>query len=74
MGEDRKVANTLFDELQGNRTLADDHLLHIDLMETVDELPTKIKTISCTINQLAENTKLIARETFKQKNLKAYDE
>jgi len=38
-------------------------------VETVNELPVKIKTICCTLNELGANCKLIAREIFRLKNL-----
>lgn len=68
-GNDRQAADELFDQLQGSRIITGQALLHIDLMETVDELPLKIKTIACTLDELAHNTKLIAREIFRLKNL-----
>ncbi len=68
-GNDRQAADELFDQLQGSRTITGQALLHIDLMETVNELPLKIKTIGCTLDELAHNTKLIAREIFRLKNL-----
>jgi hypothetical protein len=49
--------------------LKDGCLLHIDLMETVDGLPAKIKTIGCTLEELGTNCRLIAREIFRLKNL-----
>jgi len=39
-------------------------------METVDELPVCIKSICCTLDELAWNCKTIAKETFKAYNLK----
>jgi hypothetical protein len=39
-------------------------------METIDELPVLVKTISCTLEELAYNTKLITREIFRLKNIK----
>ena len=48
-------------------------LLHIDLMETIDELPVRIKTTGCTPEKLAFNSKLIAGEIFKLKNLKEWN-
>lgn len=68
-GDDRQAADELFDQLQGGHTITGQALLHIDLMETVNELPLKIKTIACTLDELAYNTKLIAREIFRLKNL-----
>jgi len=66
-GDDREAACSLFDSLNGSQ---DSHsLLHIDLMETVDELPVKIRTICCTLEELGANCKLITREIFRLKNL-----
>jgi hypothetical protein len=68
-GNDRIAAYELFEQLKGDRGLKDYALLHIDLMETADELPVKIKSISCTLEELGINCKLIAREIFRLKNL-----
>ena len=68
-GNDREAAYGLFEQLKGNQNLKDTCLLHIDLMETVDFLPLKIKTICCTLDELGFNCKLIAREIFRLKNL-----
>lgn len=68
-GDDREAANKLFRGLKGSNQLKDNCLLHIDLMETVGELPVKIKTICCTLDELGYNCKLIAREIFRLKNL-----
>lgn len=68
-GNDREAADELFRQLKGSEDLKASCLLHIDLMETVDELPVKIKTICCTLEELASNCKLIAREIFRLKNL-----
>lgn len=68
-GDDRRAAYELFGQLKGSPDIKDSCLLHIDLMETVDELPVKIKTICCTLEELGCNCKLITRETFRLKNL-----
>lgn len=68
-GNDRGAAYELFRQLKGSEDLQDNCLLHIDLMETADELPVKIKTICCTLEELAFNCKLIARDIFRLKNL-----
>ena len=68
-GNDRQAAEGLFAQLQGGADVKDNCLLHIDLMETVNELPVKIKTICCTLDELGINCKLIAREVFRLKNL-----
>ena len=69
LGDDGEAAYALFDELEGSRIIHDRAVLHIDLMETVNDLPVKIKTICCTLEQLGANCKLIARELFRLKNL-----
>jgi hypothetical protein len=68
-GDDRGTAYELFGQLKGHQNLKDSCLLHIYLMETVDELPVKVKTICCTLDELAYNCKLIAREVFRLKNV-----
>lgn len=68
-GNDRETAYGLFGRLKGSKDMKDNCLLHIDLMETVDELPVKIKSICCTLEELGTNCKLIARETFRLRNL-----
>lgn len=73
LGDDRQLADELFNQLKGNRDVTAHTLLHIDMMETVNQLPQKIKTIGCTLDELAHNTKLIAREIFKLKNLEEMD-
>ena len=69
LGDDREAAQELFRQLVGSGQLKDGCLLHIDLMETVNELPVKIKMICCTLEELGTNCKLIAREIFRLKNL-----
>jgi len=68
-GNDREAAYYLFDQLKGNQMISDTALLHLDLMETINELPVKIKTLCCTLDELGHNCKLIAREIFRLKNL-----
>lgn len=69
LGDDRQFANDVFNQLMGSPDVTHHTLLHIDMMETVDELPLKIKTLTCTLDQLAHNAKIIAREIFRIKNL-----
>ncbi|MFA6246618.1 MAG: hypothetical protein WC615_06735 [Mucilaginibacter sp.] len=72
-GNDREAAYGLFAQLKGDITLKDSALLHIDLMETVNGLPVKIRTICCSLEELGLNSKLIAREIFRLKNLEEMD-
>lgn len=66
-GNGREAAYELFNSLKGRQDTKAP--LHIDLMETVGDLPVKIKTICCTLEELGCNSKLIAREVFRLKNL-----
>jgi hypothetical protein len=68
-GNDREAAYGLFRQLKGHETISENCLLHIDLMEIVNDLPEKIRTICCTLDELGTNSKLIAREIFRLKNL-----
>jgi hypothetical protein len=70
LGDDRDAAMELFGQLDGSPEFPLHHKLHIDLMETVSELPVKIRTISCSLEELAANVKLITREIFRLKNLR----
>jgi hypothetical protein len=74
LGDDRRAVYDLFESLKGSKTIKDSTLLHIDLMETVNELPVKVKTVCCSLEELSGNTKLITREVFRLKNLKVYEE
>jgi len=68
-GNDREAAYNLFRQLKGDPGMVASCPLHIDLMETVEELPVKIKSICCTLDELGFNCKLIAKEIFRLKNL-----
>lgn len=72
IGDDSEAAYALFEQFKGDRMITDKALLHLDLMETVGELPVKIKTICCTLEELGCNCKLIAKEIFRQMNLKEW--
>ena len=69
LGNDKEAASALFGELRGSRELNLTCPLHIDLMETVNDLPEKVETICCTLDEMAENSKIIAKEIFRKKNM-----
>lgn len=64
-GNDRRAACGLFGQLKGSVDIKDNWLLHIDLMETVNELPVRIESICCTLDELGANCKMIAREVVR---------
>jgi hypothetical protein len=68
-GNDKDAAYELFERLQGSPDI-DRAPLHIDLMETGNELPVKIKTICCTLTELGDNCQLITKTLFRLKTLK----
>lgn len=71
LGNNRKTASSIFDSLKGNRNVNEQTILTLDLMELVNELPLSIQMITCTLEELAENCKIITRETFKRFNVDA---
>jgi len=69
LGNSRKFADTIFKKLKGNKKVSNTSVLYIELMETKNELPVNIQVISCTLDELSENCKMITKETFVQCNL-----
>ena len=66
LGSDKDFAHSVFDSLQGDLTADDDVLIRIDLEKNMKNmLPVRQKRISCTLNQYAQNCKIITREVFK---------
>jgi len=73
LGDERLYAESIFNGLKGTTEIKEKGLLHLDLMETVDELPVKVKTKCCTLEELGNNCKWIAKETFRLLNLEEWD-
>ena len=69
LGSNRKFAENIFKKLKGNKKISDASVLYIELMETNNELPINIHLMSCTLDELSENCKMITKEMFKQCNL-----
>lgn len=67
IGNDRDCANRIFDKLQGKREVNDKNILQLDLVEKRNGLPVNVQLITCTLEELAENCKIITRELFKYK-------
>ena len=66
LGTDTDFAHAVFDSLNGNLALNEDALIRIDLEnKKEDGTPVRLKSISCTLNQYAENCKIITRDVFK---------
>ena len=69
IGNNRDRAYAIFRSLKGTDKVSEQSILYIDFMETKGGLPLNLKMITCTLNQLAENCKLITKELFKLKSL-----
>jgi hypothetical protein len=69
LGFDRQLATEIFSKLKQSEKDPDELMLHLDFMECVDEIPVKIKTISCTLEDYGYNCKLITKELFRTINL-----
>lgn len=69
IGVNRKVASNIFSLLKGKKDVDDKSILTMELVESKNELPQNMQLISCTLEELAENCKIITRETFKLFNL-----
>ena len=65
IGNRDEAARHLFDKLKGSVEEINDCVLQMDLMETKNNLPVNIKVIGCTLEEMAENCKVITKEAFK---------
>lgn len=66
LGTDEDFVQSVFDSLQGDLSADDDLLICIDLENKSNGLlPVRLKRISCTLDQYAENCKIITRDVFK---------
>jgi len=69
LGSSRKFAESIFKKLKGNKKVTAASVLYIELMETNNELPINIQVMSCSLDEISENCKMITKETFKRCNL-----
>ncbi|HQV56284.1 MAG TPA: hypothetical protein PLX17_12240 [Chitinophagaceae bacterium] len=69
IGNNSEAADALFYQLQGSSDVDENTMLSMELMETVRELPQNIRIISCSLEQLAFNCRIITKDTFKNINL-----
>ena len=69
VGNDKNFAYNIFHKLKGSKDVNDKSILHLEFIEKQDGLPQNIQLISCTLEELAENCKIITKEAFKFLNL-----
>jgi hypothetical protein len=65
IGNKEEAARQLFSKLKGGGDEIDNRILQMDLMQTRNNLPVNIKVIGCTLEEMAENCKIITKEVFK---------
>ena len=64
-----KIVHELFDELLGESQPAANRLLRINLLLNKKETSeTELRSIHCTLDELAENMKIIIKKTFRAVN------
>jgi hypothetical protein len=69
IGNDREAASRLFARLKGDKEVNVQNMLCLELMETVNNLPVNINVLSCSLDQLTENFRIITKEIFSQKSI-----
>ena len=65
IGNSRSKAKEIFNSLKGNTNVTEGDLLLLEFMETHERIPVNLDVISCTLEELGDNCKLIAKELFK---------
>ncbi|MEO8769959.1 MAG: hypothetical protein ABI402_07735 [Ferruginibacter sp.] len=69
IGNNREAAYALFKQLEGNKDMSESSMLTMELLETVGTLPLNLQLISCSLEKLGCNCRLITKEVFKLRNL-----
>jgi hypothetical protein len=69
LGCSRTFAYAVFSELHGTTDAGEADSLTMELVEARAGLPINLKIISCTLDQLAANCRLLTKEIFKEVNL-----
>lgn len=69
LGNNREAAADVFRQLRGSSVVDEKTMLTIDLVETIHDLPVNLHILACTLEELAFNCKIIAKEAFKIFNL-----
>lgn len=65
LGNDGDAAQRIFHQLKGSREVSEENILHAELTEMRNDLPVNVQMISCTLEELAENCRIITKEVFR---------
>jgi hypothetical protein len=68
IGDNRERAYDVFNQMKGTE-VDEKNILYLDFIETAEGLPVNLKMITCTLDQLAENCRIVTKEVFKLFNL-----
>ena len=68
VGDDPATARQLFNRLKGSKDQIDGGILLMELREICRGLPLDMQFKSCTLDELAENCRIITREIFALNN------
>lgn len=64
IGNNRNRAVAIFKQLQGSRQVSEKNIIYFEFLETENELPANLDCITCTLDQLAENCRIITKKFF----------
>jgi hypothetical protein len=65
IGNNRAAATAIFKMLKGSTEVSENTILQLDFIETKNGLPVNINLLQCTLNEMAENCKIVTKEIFK---------
>ena len=69
IGNNGEEAYALFHQLKGSSNTDNGNVLYMELTETANNLPANVKILSCTLDELAGNCRLIAKDLFRRNNM-----
>jgi hypothetical protein len=69
LGNNGEFAQMVFSKLKGSGDVNEKHPLQMDFIEKRNSLPVNLKMISCNLEEIAENCKIITKELFTFLNL-----
>jgi hypothetical protein len=65
LGNNGNEARRMFRKLKRIPEVQEEYPLSIDFMEIRNGLPVNLDVLNCTLEQLAENSKMVTKELFK---------
>lgn len=69
VGDNRRSATNIFRQLKGGQSVDETSLIQFDLMESSNGLPVNVQMISCSLEDVAENCRIITKELFRLINI-----